>query len=366
MQILNLPNKMSVEFDYDKLLKQVKDKRILFYGASKLAKELIKKVDFSCLNIVGIIDSNLDIEGYSLHNYKIFNVKDIENIKNLNADIIILTVNNKDVVLNSPDFIKLNDILNCEIIYDVFKELKNFNNVKVIVNRSAKKAASPPEFVENFNKRLLELDSLRPRGFEIFENFWCDIGDHPEDVIPLQCSFAALHIYDKKPKNILDVGSYRDFIYGMLAFHEVTTIDVRDRKSVFENEKVITCDSKSIPLPDNLFDAVVSLCTLEHFGLGRYGDEFDIDGDIKSINEMIRVLKPGGHLIFTTNITNAKPSICFNAHRVYNHEMIKELCAGLTCIDEKAFIMKEQRTGSIKEATKISGEWDIYLGCWQK
>lgn len=365
MQILNLSNKISVEFDYDKLLEQAKNKRILFYGAGKLAKELIKNFNLSDLNILGIIDSNLDIEGYSLYNYKIFNVKDIENIKNLNANIIVLTMLNKAVV-DYPDFIKLNNVLNCEVIYDVFKKGVNFNKIKVIVDGNTKIALSPSEFVENFQKHLLELDALRPRGFEVFENFWCDIGDHPENKPQAECSFAAWHIYDKKPESILDVGSHRQFIYGMLAFHEITTIDVRDRKSPFVNEKIITCDSKSIALPDSSFDAVVSLCALEHFGLGRYGDEFDIDGDIKSMQEMIRVLKPGGHLIFTTSLTNAKPSICFNAHRVYNHEMIKELCAGLTCIEEKSFIIREQKLGSIQEATELPGDWDVYLGCWQK
>jgi len=369
MEILNLSDKVSIEFDYNKLLAQAKNKRVLFYGAGKLAKELINNFDLSGLNIVGIVDRNFYIGGHNINNYKVFNVKDIKNIKNLNPDIIVLTVINKNNVLNSPDFIKLNNSLNCEILYDVlnvFREWGDLNKVKVAIDRSDKIALSPPEFVENFQKHLLELDNLRPRGFEVFENFWCDIGDHPENKPQAECSFAAWHIYDKKPESILDVGSHRQFIYGMLAFHEITTIDVRDRKSPFANEKIITCDSKSIALPDSSFDAVVSLCALEHFGLGRYGDEFDIDGDIKSMQEMIRVLKPGGHLIFTTSLTNAKPSICFNAHRVYNHEMIKELCAGLTCIEEKSFIIREQKLGSIQEATELPGDWDVYLGCWQK
>ena len=43
----------------------------------------------------------------------------------------------------------------------------------------------------------------------------------------------------------------------------------------------------------------------------------------------VRVLKPGGHLIFSTTITRARPAIGFNAHRIYSYEMLREFCAGL-------------------------------------
>jgi ubiquinone/menaquinone biosynthesis C-methylase UbiE len=80
----------------------------------------------------------------------------------------------------------------------------------------------------------------------------------------------------------------------MLASHRVTTIDVRPRKPISENEEVITCDAKAIDAPDETFDCVVSLCAIEHFGLGRYGDEFDLYAGRKAMAEIKRVLKRGG------------------------------------------------------------------------
>ena len=62
--------------------------------------------------------------------------------------------------------------------------------------------------------------------------------------------------------------------------------------------------------------------TIEHIGLGRYGDEIDPQGDIKSINELKRVLKDGGDLLFVTPVGKAK--IEFNAHRIYSFEQIIE------------------------------------------
>ncbi len=104
----------------------------------------------------------------------------------------------------------------------------------------------------------------------------------------------------------------------MLAGYKVTTLDVRPRDSRLENETIVTSDAKKLDIPSDSFDMVVSLCTLEHFGLGRYGDEFDLDGDKKAFNEMIRVLKPGGRLVFSTTVTRSTPSLAFNAHRIYD------------------------------------------------
>ena len=116
-------------------------------------------------------------------------------------------------------------------------------------------------------------------------------------------------IYKSKPANILDIGSYRHFILGLLAHYNVTTVDIRCRKSILENETIVTCDAKALQSSDNYFDAVVSLECLPHLGLLRYGDDFDLDGDIKAFKEMIRVLKPGGLLIFSTAITGGEPSL---------------------------------------------------------
>lgn len=132
------------------------------------------------------------------------------------------------------------------------------------------------------------------------------------------------------------------------------------------NETVITCDAKKLNIPDNKYDIVTSLCALEHFGLGRYGDEIDMDGDKKAFDEMVRVLKPGGHLIFSTTITRNKPSIAFNAHRIYNLKMIKLFCDNLICENEKFYSRKKGDFCSLNEVTIKPGVWDVYCGCYKK
>lgn len=239
---------------------------------------------------------------------------------------------------------------------------KLLSNVGVQINRARKLSS---EFRTEYEIRLNELRDSST-GFEIFSLPLDDTGTHPQSYIDYECTFAARHLSEAKPKNILDIGSYRHFILGLIAHTPVTTIDIRERETATPNESVVTCDAKALEMPSAAFDAVVSLCAVEHFGLGRYGDEFDIAGDKKAFGEMIRVLKPGGHLIFSTTVTRAKPSIVFNAHRIYSLDMIKAFCAGMSCVEEGFYSQALQRPCGYEQITDKPSVWDVYLGCWKK
>jgi SAM-dependent methyltransferase len=178
--------------------------------------------------------------------------------------------------------------------------------------------------------------------------------------------FASKIIAQKKPTSILDIGSFRIFIIGLLSFYKITTIDLRKRKSFLKNETIITRDAKNLLLPDNSFDIVVSLSCLPHLGLGRYGDKLDLDADKKVFKEIIRVLKPGGILIFSSYITKRSPFIAFNAHRTYNYQMFKALCNGLELREEKFYSFEKNSYCSLDQITDKRNCYDIYCGCWGK
>ena len=204
------------------------------------------------------------------------------------------------------------------------------------------------------------------RGFRVFFEERYDLGQHPESFIDQECAFASMLIQRHHPERILDVGSYRHFILGLLAHAPVTTLDVRARSPVSPNETVITCDAKRLTLASATFDMVISLCSLEHFGLGRYGDELDLDADREALAEMTRVLKPGGRLVFSTTLTGGPAQIVFNAHRIYDLARIHAMCASLTLEGELFFSYSKGRPCSHKELVRSPEAWDVYLGCWRK
>ena len=224
------------------------------------------------------------------------------------------------------------------------------------------------DFKEQYNTNLDICTKVRNPLFKIGKDFQCDVGEYPTSWVDAECQFATRHIKTNSPKSILDIGSYRHYILGLLSFYDVTTMDVRPRKTDIPNETALVSSATNFPVDTNMYDLVLSLCTLEHVGLGRYGDEFDIDGDQKCFNEMIRVLKPGGILVFTTTITKAQPIIWFNANRTYNYDMIYQFCKPLVLVQEMFYSTTLNNYCSLEEITDDSDHrwWSVYLGCWRK
>jgi|SRR5690606_18801591 len=85
--------------------------------------------------------------------------------------------------------------------------------------------------------------------------------------------------------------------------------------------------------------------TIEHIGLGRYGDPLDYDGDIKAIGELKRVLAYGGHLLVVVPLGKDN-RIFFNAHRVYNKEQVLGLFSGLL-LKDFTLIPEDERDGGL-------------------
>jgi SAM-dependent methyltransferase len=230
---------------------------------------------------------------------------------------------------------------------------------------SLEKTEDPSEIERKYERDWTRLNR-EVKEFDLFRERLIEPDVHPENFVDFECAFAAEHLRSAAPAQILDVGSYRHFILGLLAHYSITTLDVRPRTPIVKNETVITGDAKGLSFPDGSFDAVLSLCALEHFGLGRYGDEFDARADSRALAEMVRVLKPGGVLIFTTTITAAPPAIAFNAHKIYNHKMIKNFCSRLTCVNERFYSHRLKRFCTPIEITTQPKWWDVYCGCWKK
>jgi SAM-dependent methyltransferase len=201
--------------------------------------------------------------------------------------------------------------------------------------------------------------------YKLFKSYRDESNIHPYTYSDFECIFASDMIGKIKPKTILDVGSYRLFLYGLLANIYVTTVDIRDRNAIAHNETSAVCDCKKLDFDNNIFDMVLSLSSIEHFGLGRYGDEFDIDADGKAFDEMKRVVKPGGYIVFTTTI-NKSPMLMFNAHRIYSYDIIRSYCHDLTLFDERFFIKRKSVFDKLDCVTSKDGEWDVYCGCWKK
>lgn len=68
-----------------------------------------------------------------------------------------------------------------------------------------------------------------------------------------------------------------------------------------------------------LYDAIISFSSVEHTGLGRYGDALNPWGDIMAVAQMWCMAKPGGALVIGVPYCDKDEcdQIAFNAHREY-------------------------------------------------
>ncbi len=174
-------------------------------------------------------------------------------------------------------------------------------------------------------------------------------------------AWAARIIALMSPPLHIDISSTLHFSTILSAFVKTEFYDYRPAEIELDNFA-----SDGADLTDLFFfqDSVQSLScmhTVEHVGLGRYGDPVDYDGDLKAMRELARVLAPGGTLLFVTPV-GKEAKICFNAHRIYTAIAIVDAFAayGLT-LSEFSYI--PQHSGAMVQADPATFKTTDSYGC---
>lgn len=131
---------------------------------------------------------------------------------------------------------------------------------------------------------------------------------------------VAREIFSRGVMDHYDIGSRIDGFIAHLASGDisVTIFDIRNLDIVIPNVTFRQLDLMN-PLPAEYIEACSSLSclhTLEHFGLGRYGDGIDPDGHLRGLNQLWNLLKKGGLLYLSVPIGHER--VEFNAHRVFD------------------------------------------------
>lgn len=121
------------------------------------------------------------------------------------------------------------------------------------------------------------------------------------------------------PSRHIDIGSRIDgFVTHVASYREIEVLDVRPLSAGIPNVVFRQLDF-SAPLPneyERCCDSVSCLHTLEHFGLGRYGDPIDPDAWRAGITNLSSLLEQNGRLYLSTPV--GLPRVEFNAHRVFD------------------------------------------------
>jgi Caenorhabditis protein of unknown function, DUF268 len=129
---------------------------------------------------------------------------------------------------------------------------------------------------------------------------------------------VAKWIRGDAPSRHVDVGSRLDGFIGNLAcFREVEVIDIRPAPAEIPGVRFHQMDLMN-ELPVEWLqctDSLSCLHTIEHFGLGRYGDPVNVNGHLQGLARLKQMVAPGGMIYLSTPIGPER--IEFNAHRVF-------------------------------------------------
>jgi len=180
------------------------------------------------------------------------------------------------------------------------KILKNTHKYLVAINLNplsvVKGIAGLPHFFSDRRKLKSKLNesewplALYPclydrnsQSASLGEYFWQDL-------------YVATRIIEENPIRHVDVGSRVDgFIAHLACVRRVEVFDIRPLVSKIENVEFTQWD---ITAPNAAFngaaECVSCLHTLEHIGLGRYGDQLDPDGWRKGLKSLVDLVALGG------------------------------------------------------------------------
>lgn len=99
-------------------------------------------------------------------------------------------------------------------------------------------------------------------------------------------------------------------------------------------------------------DILIAYSTVEHIGLGRYGDAEDPEGDVKWMRDFARPnLRPGRHFLLAVPL-GERDSTC-GAHRIYGPDRLARLLGGWTLVEA---IFQSRRFDHVPFAEEFGGE----------
>lgn len=181
----------------------------------------------------------------------------------------------------------------------VYKDLEEYNRLNTRSTFTYR-----PEY-----KHFIEKDKYNEAG-SIGVYFWQDL-------------WGAQLVREHDPEYHYDIGSRVDgFIAHLLAFRKkIRLIDIRPLDGEVEGLEFVQGDATNLDgIEDNSIESISALCSLEHFGLGRYGDSIDPDACFKAFDAIQRKVKQGGCAYISVPI--GSEHIEFNAHRIFYAQTI--------------------------------------------
>lgn len=143
--------------------------------------------------------------------------------------------------------------------------------------------------------------------------------------------YQALDKFNIENKSVLIIGSQNPWYESICLKYKGNPTTVDFRKIVSEDKRISTLTVDEYNKLDYQWDASISVSSLEHTGLGRYGDPLDPNGDLKAMKELKLKIKKEGLLFLAVPL--GIDYVRFNALRIYGRIRLPMLLDGWEMID---------------------------------
>jgi len=138
----------------------------------------------------------------------------------------------------------------------------------------------------------------------------------------LHVNVCTKYITSVHNKHVAVIGSEKPWIEAILVnagAKSVTTVEYNCPVCNHDIIKAITYDEFSTSSVK--YDTIFSFSSLEHSGLGRYGDPLNPNGDIETMQHIYSALNDGGFCFLGVPV--GADWLVWNAHRVYGEKRLK-------------------------------------------
>ncbi|MFI5735128.1 DUF268 domain-containing protein [Kribbella sp. NPDC051587] len=174
-------------------------------------------------------------------------------------------------------------------------------------------------------------------------------------------AWAARVLAASRPAKHVDIASWVYFPALLGAFIPVEFYEFQPSLLRLSGLKAGRADLTSLPFDNDSIASLSCMHTVEHVGLGRYGDAIDPEGDLQAMRELARVLAPGGQLLFV--VPTGPGKVTFNAHRSYTYAQVLNAFESLELREFHYIPSNVRLRGTIPDAQESDVLADQRGGC---
>lgn len=269
--------------------------RLIIFGTGVIGKKAYELLGED--RIVAFCDNNTHSENELFQGKPVYNARVLHSVLDEDCRVVLATTKLKNVVDISRQLDEMG--IPFVLLEDVARQIVR-DEAKIYEEKDP-----PSTFKYDCNKEyIIPMERIEEAGV-ISSYLWQDL-------------WAARYIIDARPEIHYDIGSRLDgFITHLLGARiHVTMLDIRPLPTKIPGLDFVQADATNLDsIPDESLESLSALCSLEHFGLGRYGDPIDPMACFKCFDAIQKKMKPGG--LFYLSVPIGKEHLEFNAHRVF-------------------------------------------------